>query len=670
MARIPSSPPHSRIPADHTVLVSVHEPSQQLRRNRWKETLGIEADIQLLELYQMLGETAESSTQTALVSEVEVEEIQVRELAHGEAVPDFNDEGGLGISASTALFPEKEEPTSQDAGSQHPELMAGSLWRLLRAAHHMPRLVSLVVANCAELVASEPFLMQQDTLRLLADLQLLELLDDCQSWGWLHEVHIIELLSEDSLMPLTQLSSLRAELRDQRFRKVSLALALKPFPRLLDDLLDAWFVEASTPEDLAEWASARAIPEGLLIQQWQGFGDLELKRFLSMTPELSESLGAELRRSRGVDAALDAELLHQLWRLRIASFYELFSSLLTTLLRPLGCPRRVLMRRFGLSLRPRRWRMGVRFWVLELRHGLDAIHSLWVALDFLLQAPGPGLWAAYVRPTEMAKLGGLGAVESAFETILGDGVQVQVTLLSRTDKGVRADGNYMAAILPNGTEFLGEDDRSASLCKLVNQCLKDRGHHAFVDLLQPLPEKYRFHWEDRRFLSQMSKSKSYEYFLVPECDFDSSGFGNSKGFLAWHVPWSFDVGAREAMQLAAGRLVGQHDFSAFTSQHGRDKESIRCLTSLQIDEVLAVPRESWPAQEVLRIRVTGESFLYRMVRYLVYALVLIGRGELMLRNLERVLVGSYRGWHRRRLHLKPAPSHGLRLAELQLDPDV
>lgn len=28
-------------------------------------------------------------------------------------------------------------------------------------------------------------------------------------------------------MPLTQLSSLRAELRDQRFRKVSLALALK-----------------------------------------------------------------------------------------------------------------------------------------------------------------------------------------------------------------------------------------------------------------------------------------------------------------------------------------------------------------------------------------------------------------------------------------------------------
>lgn len=41
---------------------------------------------------------------------------------------------------------------------------------------------------------------------------------------------------------------------------------------------------------------------------------------------------------------------------RIASFYELFSSLLTTLLRPLGCPRRVLMRRFGLSLRPRRWR--------------------------------------------------------------------------------------------------------------------------------------------------------------------------------------------------------------------------------------------------------------------------------------------------------------------------
>ena len=44
-------------------------------------------------------------------------------------------------------------------------------------------------------------------------------------------------------MPLTQLSTFRQELRHPRFRQPSLALLLQPFPRLRDDLLDAWFEE-------------------------------------------------------------------------------------------------------------------------------------------------------------------------------------------------------------------------------------------------------------------------------------------------------------------------------------------------------------------------------------------------------------------------------------------
>jgi hypothetical protein len=63
---------------------------------------------------------------------------------------------------------------------------------------------------------------------------------------------------QDSLMPLTQLTSLRQELRSARFCQPAVALLLQPFPRLRADLLDAWFDRAGTwsPEALAQWAAA------------------------------------------------------------------------------------------------------------------------------------------------------------------------------------------------------------------------------------------------------------------------------------------------------------------------------------------------------------------------------------------------------------------------------
>lgn len=65
---------------------------------------------------------------------------------------------------------------------------------------------------------------------------------------------------QDSLMPLTQLTSLRQELRSLRFCQPNMALLLQPFPRLRADLLDAWFDRppgaGMSPEVLAQWAAA------------------------------------------------------------------------------------------------------------------------------------------------------------------------------------------------------------------------------------------------------------------------------------------------------------------------------------------------------------------------------------------------------------------------------
>ena len=79
-------------------------------------------------------------------------------------------------------------------------------------------------------------------------------------------------------MPLTQLTSLRQELRSARFCQPAVALLLQPFPRLRADLLDAGFDQpgACSPEALAQWAAepgAMCLGVDLVRNRWtfQGF---------------------------------------------------------------------------------------------------------------------------------------------------------------------------------------------------------------------------------------------------------------------------------------------------------------------------------------------------------------------------------------------------------------
>lgn len=100
--------------------------------------------------------------------------------------------------------------------------------------------------SALELLASKQFLQLKGALCLLAQHELLDVLEESR-WDWLQEEDAVQLFREDILMPLTQLSSLRAVLRQPAFRSLRLVETLKPFPRIKEDLLDAWFqVESVT----------------------------------------------------------------------------------------------------------------------------------------------------------------------------------------------------------------------------------------------------------------------------------------------------------------------------------------------------------------------------------------------------------------------------------------
>ena len=79
-------------------------------------------------------------------------------------------------------------------------------------------------------------------------------------------------------------------------------------------------------------------------------------------------------------------------------------------------------------------------------------------------------------------------------------------------------------------------------------------------------------------------------------------------------PEKLDLGK---MEEAAQRLLGEHDFSAFCANRSKKKSTVRRIDTIRIRQ----------EGEEIRITVTGNGFLYNMVRILVGTLLEVGQGK-------------------------------------------
>lgn len=115
----------------------------------------------------------------------------------------------------------------------------------------------------------------------------------------------------------------------------------------------------------------------------------------------------------------------------------------------------------------------------------------------------------------------------------------------------------------------------------------------------------------------------------------------------WALPRGVD---RAKMVAAARRLVGTHDFKAFTAENGEVKETtVRTLRRLDIGG----------RGKALTVTAEADGFLYKMVRSLVGALVAVGEGRLSADDLTQALETRIRP----RLTYS-APAQGLRLVKV------
>ncbi|MGE3240600.1 MAG: tRNA pseudouridine(38-40) synthase TruA, partial [Pirellulales bacterium] len=115
----------------------------------------------------------------------------------------------------------------------------------------------------------------------------------------------------------------------------------------------------------------------------------------------------------------------------------------------------------------------------------------------------------------------------------------------------------------------------------------------------------------------------------------------------WHFPQPLDA---EQMAIAARLLEGRHDFAAFESAGSERPDTVRTLFKVEVGRIA----------ERITIEVTGDGFLYNMVRSIVGTLVEVGKGSREAAWVAEVLASC----DRRRAG-QTAPALGLFLVSVE-----
>jgi tRNA pseudouridine38-40 synthase len=123
------------------------------------------------------------------------------------------------------------------------------------------------------------------------------------------------------------------------------------------------------------------------------------------------------------------------------------------------------------------------------------------------------------------------------------------------------------------------------------------------------------------------KEKEYRYFIHLSRTPDPFLAGR-----AWFYPAPLGEDAVSRMQHAADHLVGEHDFSAFMAQGSAITDATRTIFGLRV----------WIDGDILTVSVTGNGFLYNMVRIITGTLVDVAEGRIEPDSVADILRGKER----------------------------
>ncbi len=218
---------------------------------------------------------------------------------------------------------------------------------------------------------------------------------------------------------------------------------------------------------------------------------------------------------------------------------------------------------------------------------------------------------------------------------------------------VAYDGtNYCGwQIQPNGDTIEGQLNKHLSqllgeAIKVIGASRTDSGVHALCNLAvfdtnarmpaekisyalnQRLPEDIRIRRSEEVAPDfhprKVATRKTYEYKIYNE------QFPNPLERLYSHFTYvSLDV---SKMQEAAKYFVGEHDFAAVSTYKPEVESTVRTIYDLSVTK----------EEGLIKIRVTGNGFLYNMVRIIAGTLMEVGRGRIEPAQISRILASGDR----------------------------
>ena len=231
-----------------------------------------------------------------------------------------------------------------------------------------------------------------------------------------------------------------------------------------------------------------------------------------------------------------------------------------------------------------------------------------------------------------------GMLEEALSTVCGKPVEINGT--SRTDAGVHAYGQRAS--------FKGDfgipTERIAYAVN--NALLSDKWGEAAgaVRVLKAEDVSPDFH---ARFDSK-GKTYVYKIYNMPEMDVFRRNY-------CYHIPDELDI---EAMQKAAKLIEGTHDFKCFEAAGGQERETtVRTISGITVErgnrtgsgaeragDGSGVGRAEGGRGEdgYVNIRVTGDGFLYNMVRIITGTLAEVGLGKRSPEEMTEIIEGKDR----------------------------
>ena len=192
-----------------------------------------------------------------------------------------------------------------------------------------------------------------------------------------------------------------------------------------------------------------------------------------------------------------------------------------------------------------------------------------------------------------------GVLNDALSELLGE--KIETIGASRTDAGVHALGNV--AVFDTNTRIPGE-----KISYALNQRLPE-------DIRIQMSEEVEPDFHPRYCDSE----KTYEYrilnrkFPVP-----------TERLYSYFYHYKLDV---EKMREATSYLIGRHDFASFCSAGSQVESTVRTVYSLSVNK----------RDDVISIRITGNGFLYNMVRIIVGTLIKVGLGVYPPEHVKEII---------------------------------